>query len=77
MLLPLDCGAESETWFKTEVFTTSGYEAELPVASANVLLLVRNQRAVLSPLLVDGTDPDMDSVCDTELPFSTSELLVR
>lgn len=48
---------------------------ELPVTSADVLLLVRNERAALSLLLPDGTGLDAASVRDMGLPSSASELL--
>lgn len=57
VLPPVDCCTESENWVKT-----SSYEAELAVTSADVLLLVKNQCAVLSPPLMEGTDLDTVSV---------------
>lgn len=60
-LLP-DCGAEAENRVNTEAFSTSGWAVELPGASANVSLLLTNQRAVLCPPLTNGADRDMVSV---------------
>lgn len=74
VLLPPDRGAESENWVETDVFTVSGNEAELPVTSADVLLWVRNQRAVLSPPVREDLEAAPACDVEVELPWS-SELL--